>query len=1419
MLSTIDRCTGIFNTTGASLASGIYSDFSPFNFSPLLYLDAGKEVLRTGAQAAENLNYVAAWKNLGSGASNAAQSTSLNQPRYHTPCEVNTVTHASLDLDPSVPSSLDIITATRASTATVTDASGNIVNAAPNTVRVDHVQGELITAARTNLMGYSEPTLAQYSSGSGSGISEVVVADSGLTQWTQWDDTTGLTRDVTKSGFPFVVGQPYILSFYIRMNDGGIPVVGNSSSGASTDFAILIQGDSYAGTGYNGGIENVGSGLYRVWGKKTATVTSGNFHISKYSNQSDRGFRVSGLQVEQAEAPTALIDNDTGGQITEPAVYGPRVPMILVEPSATNLVPSKVFFGVGTTTIASGFLAPDGSMDACELSNILDNSSDRVYCAAATVSGSTEYTGSLYVKGTAGEVATIQAKRSGAGAYSASTTSVVTLTGSWQRVTGLTFTTAADNTQAVVSVRNEAAATADTIQVWGAQLELGPVSTSFIKTTSGAVTRASDDLVISGSDFTDFYNQSEGAFYVESELQRETEVGSGFQPFLFDADNGDANRVVLYNASGGDVLGLIKAVGAGYTINLGPHPSVNTFSRTAFSYKANNLGGSKDGNSVTPLTTAVIPTTINKLNVGSHYTKAESLYFNGHIKRLIYWPYHSSSLSATFLTDITGANSAATLTGMIENPTVICSSGHLYLSGYGANYAQMAYSPSISESEDFSITVKADPVYPSTTGDSTAFFGNGSGFLLRLKPNSFFEARLGVGHNLLSNLTGYSGGVAWFRARRTSGTLYIEWSPDGVTYTVIGSLAHSVSPTNNVGADSYIGSFGPNDSDDRFQGGILRVTVNVAGVDEVDIDFSKAPHAATTFTPTVGGTVTINQAGNDPATIVRRPFLRFDGVNSRMSGLFNTTITGGTFFMVARGRTQSTNGYYFYTTKSGEDGVNWRYTPTSGTLRSYYQESVELEHSAANSGIGHLLTHTKLTDVGEASLNGQFLTDATNPEVNSEAYTIGISQSVAADVEHMSFFPVGSGINTRVMLNYLKEQCATTTRVHPPSTNPTYELITTGESIVAIKTRSLVQGTDGKLYGAPYSGSFDQLLRIDPVTGAVDYSQSTAGISTNGSKWIAGFKLNDGRTFHNAHGATAGNLIVDASTNPPTLSAMGQTFYQGNPVGGQHRGGLQASNGFIYQSNYTAAKGFSKLDPADGLYKTSPVYAVIDTGPLYSSNLPLAESSQHYRQWGLCEDPVSGIIFGTPVGGDRIVYHNPSSNVTVQGADLLTGNVPPPTSTSSDYFMKYTGDGIYSPISQRIYCFPRRANAILVINPADQSAIEIPTPDELNDPVLQKSFAAVMGGDGCIYSVPWGVPYLFRINPRNHEIRTWYIQDIFTAAGGQLGVGWWTAGIAVGNDIWYAPGGANYVLKVTLPYNSKFGSDSGFDPSFDLSFK
>src|SRR6056300_876791 len=72
---------------------------------------------------------------------------------------IGTLENPTLDLDPSKPDTLNVITATRASTATYTDANGNIATAAADTVRVDHVDGVpmiLVEPSATNLLTYSE---------------------------------------------------------------------------------------------------------------------------------------------------------------------------------------------------------------------------------------------------------------------------------------------------------------------------------------------------------------------------------------------------------------------------------------------------------------------------------------------------------------------------------------------------------------------------------------------------------------------------------------------------------------------------------------------------------------------------------------------------------------------------------------------------------------------------------------------------------------------------------------------------------------------------------------------------------------------------------------------------------------------------------------------------------------------------------------------------------------------------------------------------------------------------------------------------------------------------------------------------------------------------------------------------------------
>jgi hypothetical protein len=53
--------------------------------------------------------------------------------------------------------------------------------------------------------------------------------------------------------------------------------------------------------------------------------------------------------------------------------------------------------------------------------------------------------------------------------------------------------------------------------IWGAQLEQGSFATSYIPTSGSTVTRTIDIAKITGTNFSDFYNQTEGTFFVEAD--------------------------------------------------------------------------------------------------------------------------------------------------------------------------------------------------------------------------------------------------------------------------------------------------------------------------------------------------------------------------------------------------------------------------------------------------------------------------------------------------------------------------------------------------------------------------------------------------------------------------------------------------------------------------------------------------------------------------------------------------------------------------------------------------------------------------------------------------------------------------------------------------------------------------------------
>ena len=94
-------------------------------------------------------------------------------------------------------------------------------------------------------------------------------------------------------------GVTYSVSFFVIMDDGLVPVIGTSIS--TGDFAIVISSKLVA-SAVNTLIVNCGGGVYRVSAWYTATDTLNIYGCYKYTGQSSRGFRVSGIQISVGDA-------------------------------------------------------------------------------------------------------------------------------------------------------------------------------------------------------------------------------------------------------------------------------------------------------------------------------------------------------------------------------------------------------------------------------------------------------------------------------------------------------------------------------------------------------------------------------------------------------------------------------------------------------------------------------------------------------------------------------------------------------------------------------------------------------------------------------------------------------------------------------------------------------------------------------------------------------------------------------------------------------------------------------------------------------------------------------------------------------------------------------------------------------------
>jgi hypothetical protein len=250
------------------------------------------------------------------------------------------------------------------------------------------------------------------------------------------------------------------------------------------------------------------------------------------------------------------------------------------------------------------------------------------------------WTGSVYLKLAAGSLTNVTLTAIGMRFNSSGGTSLTaqnatavptaTLTRYTNTFAATNATTAFVNTSVVVSFTDNSEVDF-TLRIGLPQLELGAFATSVIPTTTAAATRAADVAVMTGANFSNWYNQSEGTLFSEY-INYTTATGSLFS---FD-DNTINNRIITLTSGGTTASVRVVAGGVNQVSEDIATVPVGTVGKIAFAYKLNDFAASVNASTVVTDTSGTVPAGQIIARIGSNV--ATAAFLNGHIRRLAFFP-------------------------------------------------------------------------------------------------------------------------------------------------------------------------------------------------------------------------------------------------------------------------------------------------------------------------------------------------------------------------------------------------------------------------------------------------------------------------------------------------------------------------------------------------------------------------------------------------------------------------------------------------------------------------------------------------------------------------------------------------------------------------------------------------------------
>lgn len=374
----------------------------------------------------------------------------------------------------------------------------------------------------------------------------------------------------------------------------------------------------------------------------TTGVLDPRVTVTRASNTATR-VNSSGL-VEIVNANLPRFDYD-------PATLAPKG--LLIEEVRTNaLLRSEEFNDVvwskgnGTVT-ANAVTSPDGTTDADNF--VTTAATAGTFVQQTFVSLAQAYAASFYIKpngvqfvqllwaGTQStNIANFDIINGTIGTNTATSASITAAGNGWYRITIVSTLAAAAGAINVYCVPTSTSGRAASFTgngtsgfyVWGAQLEAGAFATSYIPTTTTSLTRNADVVQMTGTNFSSWYNSSEGTFSATFQT-----IVTGLVPaatFIAGFDN-NASKRIMYIGTGADQVASFdgtSVLSAGVDSTGSVITCLSAYSAAGRSIAATGLNPATG-------TIAAGYSTATSLNIGN---SGGVTLLNGRISKLLFWP-------------------------------------------------------------------------------------------------------------------------------------------------------------------------------------------------------------------------------------------------------------------------------------------------------------------------------------------------------------------------------------------------------------------------------------------------------------------------------------------------------------------------------------------------------------------------------------------------------------------------------------------------------------------------------------------------------------------------------------------------------------------------------------------------------------